>query len=125
MTHSVPHAFCLAWQGAFGTAWKACIRATVSWVRIPLPPPRFKYLTLLRYSNSAVCELSAVCCTSYMLADDHFRAETNSCGICGVRHGPVSFAEYSGTAVSRFSAEFAPGERDANERDDEHAIDST
>ena len=21
-------------------AWKACIRATVSWVRIPLPPPR-------------------------------------------------------------------------------------
>ena len=22
-------------------AWKACIRATVSWVRIPLPPPGF------------------------------------------------------------------------------------
>src|SRR5262245_19449614 len=23
-------------------AWKACIRATVSWVRIPLPPPSLK-----------------------------------------------------------------------------------
>jgi hypothetical protein len=65
-----------------------------------------------------VCELSAVCGTSYRLADDHFHAETNSCDICGARHAPVSFAEYSGTAVSRFSAEFAPGERDANERDD-------
>jgi hypothetical protein len=30
----------------------------------------FKYLTLLRYSNSAVCQLSAVCGTSYRLADD-------------------------------------------------------
>ena len=86
------------------------------------PPPRFKYLTLLRYSNSAVCELSAVCGTSYRLADDHFHAETHSCGICGAQHAPVSFAEYSGTAVSRFSAEFAPGERDANERDDGQAI---
>jgi hypothetical protein len=31
-------------------AWKACIRETVSWVRIPLPPPRTKsmiYLTFL------------------------------------------------------------------------------
>ena len=41
----------------------------------------------------------------------------NSCGICGARRAPVSFAEYSGTAVSRFSTEFAPGERDANERE--------
>ena len=49
----------------------------------------------------------------------------NSCGICGARRAPVSFAEYSGTAVSRFSTEFAPGERDANERDDGQAIDST
>jgi hypothetical protein len=96
-----------------------------SWIAVSLPPPRFKYLTLLRYSNSAVCELSAVCGTSYRLADDHFHAETNSCDICGARHAPVSFAEYSGTAVSRFSAEFAPGERDANERDDGQAIDST
>jgi len=57
----------------------------------------------MRYFNFAVCELSGVCGTSYGLAGDYFHAETNSCGICGARHVPVSFAEYSGTAVSRFS----------------------
>src|ERR1700727_577741 len=59
----------------------------------------------------------AVCGTFYGLADDRFHAETNSCDICGAQHAAVSFAEYSGTAVSRFSTEFAPGERDANERE--------
>jgi hypothetical protein len=29
-------------------AWKACIRETVSWVRIPLPPPSYP-VNLLKY----------------------------------------------------------------------------
>ena len=28
-------------------AWKACIRETVSWVRIPLPPPAYSALRLV------------------------------------------------------------------------------
>ena len=29
-------------------AWKACIRATVSWVRIPLPPPPGRFEEIRR-----------------------------------------------------------------------------
>ena len=32
-------------------AWKACLGETLSWVRIPLSPPSFKGLTLLRKLN--------------------------------------------------------------------------
>jgi hypothetical protein len=47
-----------------------------------------------------------------------FLVEGELIGICGARQASISFAEYSGTAVSSFSTEFAPGERDANKRDD-------
>jgi hypothetical protein len=86
------------------------------------PPPRFQYPTLLRYSNSAVRELSTVCGTSYGLADDHFHAETNSRGICGARRASVSFAEYSGTAVSRFSPSLRRESETQNERDDRQSV---
>src|SRR3977135_4090258 len=33
-------------------AWKACIRETVSWVRIPLPPPLIKCMILLVFLHS-------------------------------------------------------------------------
>jgi hypothetical protein len=37
-------------------AWKACIRETVSWVRIPLPPPAplksFKFLHFYEYTHT-------------------------------------------------------------------------
>jgi hypothetical protein len=37
-------------------AWKACIRETVSWVRIPLPPPRTEYLTCLVFLTFVLCK---------------------------------------------------------------------
>jgi hypothetical protein len=78
-------------------------------------------LSIRRYcdiSNLPFANCPTNCGTSYGLADDAFHAETNSCGICGTRHASVSFAECGGTAVSRFSKEFALGERDANEETD-------
>jgi hypothetical protein len=47
------------------------------------------------------------------IANDSFHAETNSCGICRDRRARVSFAYFSGTAVSARQTEFALGERDA------------
>jgi hypothetical protein len=38
-------------------AWKACIRETVSWVRIPLPPPRTKSLIYLTFLSLRGYEL--------------------------------------------------------------------
>src|ERR1700693_3459190 len=32
-------------------AWKACLRETVTWVRIPLPPPVLKRLTQLQFGS--------------------------------------------------------------------------
>src|SRR5271166_2850673 len=37
-------------------AWKACMRETVSWVRIPLPPPRTKYLRYMLFLSFEECE---------------------------------------------------------------------
>ena len=41
-------------------AWKVCIRAIVSWVRIPLSPPFFEYLKLNMLKNN----YSEVSCSS-------------------------------------------------------------
>ena len=45
-------------------AWKACIRATVSWVRIPLPPPRCMIRHRLSACIGAFADAAAATCLS-------------------------------------------------------------
>src|SRR5512133_69665 len=42
-------------------AWKACIRETVSWVRIPLPPPLAQAASVLQLRQRAHEALSCCC----------------------------------------------------------------
>jgi hypothetical protein len=46
-------------------AWKACIRETVSWVRIPLPPPEVSSATV-RLRSSEFAGVSRNCCRTAM-----------------------------------------------------------
>src|SRR5213078_3251468 len=47
-------------------AWKACIRETVSWVRIPLPPPPTVFAVVRR--RSEIPEFSSLFATSRLCA---------------------------------------------------------
>src|SRR5207248_9593720 len=103
-------------------AWKACIRETVSWVRIPLPPPRTKVIDISHICVFAFLRIPphipGLCATS---AATTFCTETNSSeigGVCGVRVSFCGFRWY-GSLLLR-SRIF--GERARHETRDRHQI---
>src|SRR5207245_2948375 len=72
-------------------AWKACIRETVSWVRIPLPPPRTKLLIYLIFVSSRSCEslrtfrAFARLPQQRLFAQRRIRPRLEACAVCESR----------------------------------------
>jgi hypothetical protein len=68
-------------------AWKACIRETVSWVRIPLPPPEQLSATIRPHPlpSSNLLEIIIFCAN---IGSELFKvARGNSDVTCGASHG--------------------------------------
>ena len=65
-------------------AWKACIRETVSWVRIPLPPPRLNRCYITIFSPCGFPCKPSVRFEEFRLGNSPVRPKTNSLlEICG------------------------------------------
>src|SRR4051795_13393962 len=92
-------------------AWKACIRETVSWVRIPLPPPRTKRLKYLLLLTFLLCEFFRYSGILRQSSKEDLHAETNSSGVRSDDRARISFAHFGGTAVSAANRIHAEGAR--------------
>ena len=98
-------------------AWKACIRETVSWVRIPLPPPRTQFFLSLR--------LFAFCFGTSRGYSGPFRRGRSGAFAQRLILGPSKPIEVpkshlpicGAAAVSRPNGRFPPEEPDAAKRD--------
>ena len=63
-------------------AWKACIRATVSWVRIPLPPPAVPAASPWQHSRNRPQSLVNPALLAFQRCDGNFTRTTPNGGRC-------------------------------------------